>query len=86
VSNEEGQKGVLECNEALSLAVINAPITEPKMAITPTAPIAASAAKNLPTQSESATTRLKALNALYKDGVINQQDYETKKQEILKSM
>ena len=40
----------------------------------------------LPTQSESAASKLRALNALYKDGVINQNDFETKKQEILKSM
>lgn len=39
-----------------------------------------------PTQSTSATQKLRELNALYKEGLIEKSDYETKKQEILKSM
>lgn len=45
-----------------------------------------SPSNTLPAQSESAASRLRALKALYKDGVINQKDFEAKKQEILKSM
>lgn len=40
----------------------------------------------LPIKSENSPSRLRALNALYKDGVINKKDFEIKKQEILKSM
>lgn len=40
----------------------------------------------LPIPSESAASKLRVLNELYKEGVINQKDFETKKQEILKSM
>ena len=49
-------------------------------------PVATPPSNTLPTQSEVATSKLRALNALYKDGVINEKDFETKKQEILKSM
>lgn len=87
VTEAEGQKGVLECNEALSLTVVNAPSTEPVMATTPAAQIVAVSASNtIPMQSESASSKLRDLNALYKEGVINQHEFETKKQEILKSM
>ncbi len=40
----------------------------------------------LPAQSISAADKLRDLKALYKDGVIDKKDFETKKQEILKSM
>ena len=38
------------------------------------------------TQPINATQKLRELNALYKEGLIEKSDYETKKQEILKSM
>lgn len=50
------------------------------------APVESSPPATLPTQSESVASKLRALNALYKEGVINKKDFETKKQEILKSM
>ena len=37
-------------------------------------------------QNASATQRLRELNALYKEGLIEKSDYETKKQAILKDM
>lgn len=87
VTDAEGKKGVLECNEALSSTVINAPATEPVKAATPTAPVVTmSTANTFPTQNESSASKLRALNLLYKEGVISQKDFETKKQEILKSM
>lgn len=48
--------------------------------------IASPASNTLPTQSESAASKLRTLDKLYKEGVINQKDFDTKKQEILKSM
>ena len=66
-------------------AVLPAPKT--LLATPPTAPfVAQTSSDTLPAQSESVASKLRALNALYKDGVINQNDFETKKQEILKSM
>jgi formylglycine-generating enzyme required for sulfatase activity len=62
----------------LASSMLNAPSPEP-VVDTPLS-------NTLPTQSESAVNRLKALNTLYKEGVINQKDFETKKLEILKSM
>lgn len=56
-------------------------------AIFPTPPIVAQSESNvLSTQHESAADRLRVLNALYKDGVINQEDFDTKKKGILESM
>jgi formylglycine-generating enzyme required for sulfatase activity len=62
----------------LASSMLNAPSPEP-VVDTPSS-------NTSPTQSESAVNRLKALNTLYKEGLINQKDFETKKQEILKSM
>ena len=47
-----------------------------------TAPITPSSG----TQNASAAERLRELNKLYKDGLINQTDFDAKKQEILKTM
>lgn len=63
------------------------PGPETVIAKSSTAPVAAPNSSNtLPPQSESADSKLRALNALYKEGVINKKDFEAKKQEILKSM
>lgn len=51
-----------------------------------TAPVIAPPSNTSFTQSESAANKLRALNELYKEGVITQKDFEIKKQEILKSM
>lgn len=65
----------------------NPPILVTPSTSPPAAPIVATPSSNtLPTQSENAASRLRELNALYKDGVINKNDFETKKQEILKAM
>jgi uncharacterized protein YceK len=45
-----------------------------------------SSLNTLPVQGKSDADRLRDLNTLYKDGVINQKDFDAKKQEILKSM
>ena len=58
----------------------------PAVASPTPAPVTTPPLNVLPTQSEVATSKLRALNALYKDGVINEKDFETKKQEILESM
>jgi len=49
-------------------------------------PIAAPSSPISPPQNASAADRLKELNQLYKDGLINEKDFDSKKQEILKSM
>lgn len=41
---------------------------------------------NSSSNRESAAQRLRDLDALFKDGVINENDFEIKKQELLKSM
>lgn len=43
-------------------------------------------ANNDTSQSKSTSEKLRELNALYKDGYINKEDFETKKREILNSM
>ena len=66
---------------------LGAPSTESASFAPSTIPVVDSPKPNKPTaQSESAASKLRALNELYKDGVINQKEFETKKQEILKSM
>lgn len=73
--------------DAPASPVVAAPSTEPVDATPNAEPVVATPSSNsLPTQSESAANKLRDLNALYKEGVINKKDYETKKQEILKAM
>ena len=43
-------------------------------------------AEKTPNSSDTVATRLKELNNLYKDGLITEKDFESKKQEILKSL
>ncbi len=67
--------------------MLGAPSTEPASYAPSTVPVVALPSSNtLPTQSESAANKLRTLDKLYREGVINQKDFETKKQEILKSM
>jgi len=66
---------------------LTAPLPEPVVATPPTAHVAATPSSNtLPVHDEGAADRIRLLNLLYKEGVISQTDFETKKQEILKSM
>lgn len=66
---------------------LDAPLPEPVVATPPTAHVAATPSSNtLPVHDEGAADRIRLLNLLYKEGVISQTDFETKKQEILKSM
>jgi formylglycine-generating enzyme required for sulfatase activity len=66
---------------------LGAPSTEPASYATSNIPVVASPPTNKhATQSESAASKLRVLNELYKEGAINQKEYEAKKQEILKSM
>lgn len=41
---------------------------------------------SLPSNTEISANKLRELNKLYKEGILNQQEYEAKKQEILKGM
>lgn len=66
-----------QCNDAMETCVKTCP-TKPD-------PTLASQQKNTPTPRSTAD-KLRELNALYKNGLINQADYEAKKQEILKAM
>ena len=43
-------------------------------------------AARAPTRTEALAQKLRILNGLYKDGIINKNDFEKKKQEILKEM
>ena len=74
------------------VAVATPPATPPTSAAMPTTPTfgsPASAASPATTPAGSVSgdaQRLRELNALYKDGVITQTEFEAKKKEILKSM
>lgn len=46
----------------------------------------AASSNQAPTQHTNATQKLRELNALYKEGLIEKSDYETKKQAILNAM
>lgn len=83
VTDAEGQKGVLECNEALSLTVTNAPSTEP---------VAASdaqtnaASKTGASANETVSQKLRDLQALRTDGVITEDEFQKKKQQLLEKL
>ena len=77
----------------LSSAVVDTPAhveSSPPPPPPPPPPLAHALAtppsNTLPTQNISAADKLRDLKALYKDGVIDKKDFDTKKQEILKSM
>lgn len=66
---------------------LGAPSTEPEVHAPSIEPVVSTPSTHkLPAQSETAVGKLKALHELYKEGVINQDDFENKKQEILRTM
>lgn len=66
---------------------LSSAVDTPAHVESPPAPAVATLPSNtLPTQNISAADKLRDLKALYKDGVIDKKDFDTKKQEILKSM
>ena len=72
-----------QCNDAMETCAKTCPtkpaggVASQPRAVTPQAP-------SVPTPT--ATERLKELDALFKGGLISKEDYESKKQEILKSI
>lgn len=95
---EEKQKAEKIKQEKAANSVVDTTIIKPQTPVTQIllpdgtwrnadAPLGTNPTSNkLATQSNSAADKLRDLKALYKEGVINQKDFETKKQEILKSM
>ena len=63
-------------------AIVEAPLNK-EASVTPKEVLANEVTK---TQGDSASKKLIDLHKLFKDGVINQNDFETKKQELLKTM
>lgn len=72
----KSQSNIAAGTETVASTAVKSPI--PALASIPS--------NTLPSQNESAADKLRDLNALYKDGVISKRDFETKKQEILKTM
>jgi hypothetical protein len=61
------------------------PIIVAPLPVSTQAPSEPAKQQTAPTESSSTAQKLRELNGLLKDGVINQQDYDAKKQELLKS-
>lgn len=64
----------------------DAPSLMPKVEATSKPFVASPSPNTPPIQSEGAADRLRELNKLYKDGVIDKNDFEIKKRKILESM
>ncbi|MHB1292596.1 MAG: SHOCT domain-containing protein [Sulfuricella sp.] len=78
--------GSLVCESGKCAPPNDALVVQPIMPAPVVATVEDSSLKVPQSQNSGAMQRLKDLKALYKEGLITQKDYETKKQEILKSM
>jgi len=71
LANSPNEKGIASPASSLSIFDAPSPTELPSSALP---------------QSESVANRLRELNRLYKEGVINEKEFETKKQELLNKM